>query len=500
MSLKTDTRLLWVLGLTLAVKLAVAWYLPLIGDEAYFIVWGKHPDFGFYDHPPMVGWFLTAMLTVSDATMWLRLPQILITTFIGWAIYALLRRQNESAAVMAATLYLLAPVNNMGVVITTDTPLLLWSFLSGVCFYNAQRHDNRYWYMLSGLFLGLAFFSKFFAGLLGVAYFIYILFFVRRGVRPWVGLLWVITGTLPFIGLNLWWNYTHCWNNYLFNLYNRTTGDVFSIKSSLKYLIILIYLITPPVVYYLIKQQRELRQLLGSNRYGVFLGLFLIPYVLFLLLSFWVSIGLHWLFSFYPFVFLGIASLFTGQQLRRSYYFMLPFLILHIGLFVFLVFTSPGLFKSNDNNYKDVVYSMYGDVIVQKLRHYQPEYILATDSYTESALLSYAAREHVIVFGIGSHHARQDDMITDFRQLDGKNILLLSYYPQQERYQKYFESTESKLLPIAETNYHMLLGRGFKYNVYRQDVLEKILQRYYRIPNFLPVGRCNMYEWYGKPK
>ena len=84
--LKTDTRLLWVLGLTFLVKLAVAWYLPLIGDEAYFIIWGKHPDFGFYDHTPMVGWFLTAMLSVSDAAIWLRLPQILITSFIGWFV------------------------------------------------------------------------------------------------------------------------------------------------------------------------------------------------------------------------------------------------------------------------------------------------------------------------------------------------------------------------------------------------------------------------------
>ena len=96
--------------------------------------------------------------------------------------------------------------------------------------------------------------------------------------------------------------------------------------------------------------------------------------------------------------------------------------------------------------------------------------------------------------------ARQDDMITDFRELDGKNILMLSYSSQQEKYQKYFESTESIPLPIAETTYYMLLGRGFKYQAYRQEVLEEILKRYYRIPDFLPVGRCNMYEWYGMPK
>jgi hypothetical protein len=91
-------------------------------------------------------------------------------------------------------------------------------------------------------------------------------------------------------------------------------------------------------------------------------------------------------------------------------------------------------------------------------------------------------------------------MITDLRKLDGKNILMLSYSPQLEKYQKYFKSAETRPLPIAETTYHMLLGRGFNYQVYRETVLEEVLQRYYNIPDFLPVGQCNMHEWYGEPE
>jgi len=71
---KTDARLAWLLLATFLIKLLVAWVLPITGDEAYFVVWGKHPDFGFYDHPPMAGWFLTVMLWVSDAPVWLRWP------------------------------------------------------------------------------------------------------------------------------------------------------------------------------------------------------------------------------------------------------------------------------------------------------------------------------------------------------------------------------------------------------------------------------------------
>ncbi len=497
--LNTDRPLLLVIVATLLVKLLIAHFLPMTGDEAYFIVWGKHPDFGFYDHTPMAGWFLTAMLAVSDAEVWLRLPQILTTTFIGWAIYLLLRRQHEDVAVMAASLYLLAPINVLGVMMTTDTPLLLFSFLSALGFYLAQRHDQLGWYLFSGLFLGLAFFSKFFAGLLGVAYFIYLLLFVRRGMRPWLGLLVVVAGTLPFIGLNLWWNYTHCWNNYLFNLMNRTSSSQFSYTLPLKYLATLLYLVTPPLIWYLGKHGRQIPALLRGDRFGVFLGLFLIPYGLFFILSFWVSIGLHWLLSFYPFVFLGIASLFSIQQLRRSLYFMLPFTVLHVILFIVVLALSPGLFKNNENTYKDLVYGMYAGEIASRIGEYKPEYLLATDSYTESALLSYAAREHVVVMGVGSHHARQDDQLTDFRQLDGKNILVLSYYDNARTYAPFFESTEARTLTVEGATFYYVLGKNFNYQAYRKGVIEKIMQRYYQIPEDLPVGQCYMFERYGRP-
>jgi hypothetical protein len=495
-ALGIDRRLWIYLLITLVVKLVIAHYLPMTGDEAYFITWGQHPDYGFYDHTPMVGWFLSAMLALGDGALWLRLPQILITSFIGLGIYLLVRRTHEAVAVAVAVLYLVAPINVLGVLITTDTPLILWSFVSAVFFYFAQRRDNLWWYLLCGLFLGLAFFSKFFAGLLGIAYFFYIVLYTRRGIRPYLGLLLIIAGTLPFIGLNLWWNYNNCWNNYLFNLINRTEGDSFSLGTTLKYLVVLIYLVTPPIIYYMIRQWRDFGDSLTS-RHSVFGGLFFIPIGLFFLLSFWKTIGLHWLLSFYPFLFLALAPILTTQQLRKCFYFMWPFTIVHLILLGGLLYLSPGIVKSlfGDNAYRDAVYGMRSSQIVHAAEQHG-DYILATDSYTESSLLSYAAKRHILVFGDGSHHARQDDKITDFRKLDGKNILVISYYPKPE-YKKYFREAEIRKLPVEQTHYYLLLGKGFDYQKYRDEILRQVVQRYYTIPDWLPTGSCYMYQRYG---
>ncbi len=74
------------------------------GDEAYFIVWAKHPDFGYYDHPPMVGWLLQLMLSLGSSELVLRLPAILLTSVIGIGIYLVLKPHDETKAALVAIL------------------------------------------------------------------------------------------------------------------------------------------------------------------------------------------------------------------------------------------------------------------------------------------------------------------------------------------------------------------------------------------------------------
>ncbi len=44
--------------------------------------------------------------------------------------------------------------------------------------------------------------------------------------------------------------------------------------------------------------------------------------------------------------------------------------------------------------------------------------------------------------------------------------------------------------------YHAILGRGFNYQAYRAGMLADIRDRYYRIPPWLPAGRCFFFERY----
>ena len=99
-----------VLLVVFFLRLALAAWLPMTGDEAYFIVWGKNLDYGYYDHTPFVGWLLAALLTISDATWWLRIPSVLLPVVISYAIYRILLLRLPDVAIWAALAYLVAPV------------------------------------------------------------------------------------------------------------------------------------------------------------------------------------------------------------------------------------------------------------------------------------------------------------------------------------------------------------------------------------------------------
>lgn len=492
--LTTFQSLLILIVVSTAIKMMMATMLPITGDEAYFILWGSNLDYGYYDHPPMVGWWLAALLQVSDHPLWLRLPTILTTTLIGVVIFYIVRPYGKTNAVIAAGLYWLAPVNLIVPLITTDTPLIFWSFLSGISFYKAQRHDKYGWYFIAGLLLGLAFFSKFFAGLLGLAYFFYLLLFVRRGIRPYVGLLLVIVGTLPFIGLNLLWNYNHCWDNYLFNLVNRTSDFELSFWLPTKYILFLIYIITPPAIFYIWRRPGKLLETLQHGGLGVFLALFLIPIILFALLSVGKSIGLHWLLSFYPFLFIALPLLLHFGQLRVCFYFMWGFGLLHVLAMVILIFMLPGVVEDNTKLYKEVVYAMKAKQLLEMIKPMRRNMVLATPSYSQSSLLGFHAKEHVLVLGLGSHHGRQDDILTDFNDLNNKGIAILSFNSDVKNYEKYFDSFLTFEVPFEGTTYYLGAGTGFKKDVYDKDVLSRVKQSFYEIPEWLPTGECYMHS------
>lgn len=479
-------------------RLVLAAWLPMTGDEAYFIVWGKNLDYGYYDHTPFVGWLLAALLTVSDASWWLRLPSVLLPIVISYGIYRILQPRLPQVAIWVALAYLLAPVNLINILITTDTPLIFFSFLSAWFFYLALYvSKSKKDFLLAGLFLGLAFFSKYFAVLLGLSYGIYIVLF-HRDKKSIIGLGLIILMVAPFVGLNLLWNYNHCWNNILFNLFNRTANANDSLISLMKYFGMLIYLFSPVLIYFLIKNKSQIKLQWSENISRLYIWLAFFPLVLFLLVLFRKEIGLHWVLSFYPFVFIALAGVLSLKQWRWTFHFMWVFGLMHIIALSSILLLPVENFSNKKEAVENLVFGKYPQEVLQKLEPYEKDYTFATISYGMSSVLSYYTRKHVIVFDRASFHAREDERLTNYKKLNGKNILIFKRTASNlDKLSKYFESSERKSFTVREATFELLIGKQFNYELYREEVLKEVNRDFYAIPNWLPVGQCEFKNKYG---
>lgn len=488
-------RLFLILAPTLlAFRLWLAVVLPVTGDEAYFIWWGKVPDWGFYDHPPMVGWWLALLLRISEAPWVLRLPVVLQPLVLALAVAGFVRRRDPRVAWLAALLVLLAPASVWNVLVTTDTPLVYFSLFSGLAFLRAVRDDAPRWYLLAGVLLGGALLSKYFAGLLALACAAFLLWRPTRARLA--GLALLVLGAAPFVALNLWWNWGHCWANLMFNLYNRHDDAGLSWRTPLLYAVMMLYLLTPAGVWRLWRDRRGRAALAADDSGRALLVVGLVPLALFAALSPFKTIGMHWVLSFLPFV-LAAVALAAPQAARgglvRGFAGLAAAHVIAIGVIAALPMESWKRLRIYDG----IVLTAAAPQLLEQLEPWLADHVPATDGYSPSVTLSYNAGRYFAVFGPGSSHARHDDILTDWRRHDGANILVLrKSAPRESDYAPYFRAVEYREFELRGARFHVVLGRGFDYAAYRASVLESVRSRWYAIPAWLPAGPCYFCQRY----
>jgi 4-amino-4-deoxy-L-arabinose transferase-like glycosyltransferase len=197
------------------VRLAMAAALPLAPDEAYYWVWSRALAAGYPDHPPMVAlWIRAGTALAGDGALGVRLLGPLSAALGSVLLWdAGEKLLGRGTGLLAASLLNATLLLGVGAVIMTpDTPLLL--FWTGAFWGAARwlRHRHDAWWLLIGASAGLALDSKYSAALLWLGLLLWL--GATREVRatlkrpaPWLGAL---VGAAMFAPV-LIWNAEHGW-------------------------------------------------------------------------------------------------------------------------------------------------------------------------------------------------------------------------------------------------------------------------------------------------
>ncbi|ARJ64744.1 glycosyl transferase [Magnetospirillum sp. ME-1] len=196
---------LWLAGGTL-----------LSGDEAYYWLWSRDLQLSYYDHPAMMAWWMaatTALFGESEAAI--RLPAVLAVAGVTVLVFDIARlafsdiRAGWWAVVLLNATILFAAA---GVIVTPDSPLLVFWSLSLWAMLRLLDEGRVRWLYVLGLSLGLGFTSKYTMVLIAPGILAVFALFpdARRWWKSphfWAAIILALACTLPV----LVWNAQHDW-------------------------------------------------------------------------------------------------------------------------------------------------------------------------------------------------------------------------------------------------------------------------------------------------
>lgn len=484
---------------TVVVKLLLVLLIPVTGDEAYFYIWGVNPALTFYDHPPLTGWLLTLSQGLlgwfGSPIIELRLPAIVATTLAGLFIYRHIFHYYDSELALPITaIYLLLPLNLIaGFIYTTDTLLLLFSVLALLSIDRAQHDKQLSYYLVAGIWIGLAINTKYLSAIPATAIGLYLLINMRRlGIKP---VLLFVGAALPFILFNLYSNSQTCWNNIAFNLYNRKDEGGLGWSNPGEFILMLFYL-TAPLVFIYFRLIRTVRMRWPASPLG---QIMILALLLFFVLSIFKSVGLHWMLGITlliisPLLLVdNIASLWRGA--RNTLIFSLLHILLLVGLITYI---NVGLDKDIEHEadiYRTYLISTDDAALKNLVKQYDYD-LLAANNYSLGSIIGMTLQQPVPIIGRGSSYGRQDDFITDFRQLDGKDILIIFGRKAAPSLGTYFDDYTMETPDFGKGRIHIAIGKKFNYALYKKNVLQPMARLYYGGLPFTNAGSCSFNERY----
>lgn len=212
--------------------------LQLHPDEAYYWLWSRYLDVGYFDHPPMVAYFIWISTFFSDSELWVRFSGTGVSLLMSGLMWRLAMQLFQSVPVAAGSVMLFNcyPLTQLGMlVITPDTPLLLFCALSIYLFWQALHSQHTWlWYAL-GVAYGMALLSKYTAILLIPCFLLYLpLTQDRRWLRtvyPYLAALVALACFLPVVV----WNSRNAWVSFLFQLKSSVGGEGLALSKVAEY-------------------------------------------------------------------------------------------------------------------------------------------------------------------------------------------------------------------------------------------------------------------------
>jgi hypothetical protein len=363
----------------MVINLLQASFTGIYPDEAYYWVYSKNLQWGYFDHPPLVALFIKLGDVIAHNSLCTRLGTVMLS---GGAIFFLFKALPEKIAnveIYVVSFLSVVLFHIYGFVATPDAALFFFTTL----FFYAYRLYLQKDSLSHTVFLAFTFacllYSKY-HGILPV--FFTFLSNPKLVFKPtaWLAVLVAFILFSPHI----YWQYEHDWPTIHYHLSERVASN-YRISKTTNYLLgqLLVWgpLTTIPVFYRLLKMGRQDLYMRAHqfNFWGVL--------AFFLLSSFNSSIEPHWTLV------AGVSFIVLLQQMLKDnpgfikLFTALAFVNIALAIIIRTLLVIPGSPVAKSNNLKPIFYGKAWADSIYKYAANTP--VVFTDSYGLPALYQY---------------------------------------------------------------------------------------------------------------
>ena len=128
----------------LIINLIQAHFTLLLDDEAYYWMFSRHLDWGYFDHPPMVAFFIKIGYNLFQNELGVRLLTVfsqVIMLRVIWQMITIPNKENYTWAFFL-TAFSLPMLQIYGFFTTPDVPLLLFGSLTLLAYQQFKKVAN----------------------------------------------------------------------------------------------------------------------------------------------------------------------------------------------------------------------------------------------------------------------------------------------------------------------------------------------------------------------
>lgn len=318
--IKRNHRLLFYIAWFL-VNLIQAGYTELFDDEAYYWVYAQFPDWGYFDHPPLIALLIKAGYAIFPNELGVRIFIVLLNTATIFITQQLLAKKDDY--LFYAIACSIAVVQIGGIIAVPDIPLL---FFVALFFWLYQRFIERrtIW---RAVLLGLSIASMLYSKYHGVLIVLCTLASNPKLFTRYQTYIVTAVALLTFAP-HLYWQYTREFPSVQYHLFERS-ASAYDTRFTIEYLVGQLAMAGPLMGWLLLKAAfdykpgRELERALKYTLVG-FYGFFLVS-------SFRGRVEANWTVpAFVALIVLSHQSLLRQAAWRSWLYKSLPVALIFV--------------------------------------------------------------------------------------------------------------------------------------------------------------------------